>query len=306
MKGSHKLGIILSAVGLVTALVIVVIVITPSPGDEFTNSDPVLNVPVSSPINLNRNQMTQFTVTASDPDNATQSVTLSAVWSGFGQNPFTFGATFNPTTGLFRFRGWVFGPFGVRFQATDNYTTPGTDSEDITINVAPSPVVVNEFRYLGTGVQDIELHNRNATGVSIDGWILSINPTANYTFAGVSIPANSYIVLHWNQSGTDTATHYYTDISTTLTPLIDEGTIVLYSHSNLTVNDIVDGVSWNTGVHTFLNDLVTSGHWPGNTSGEAIDVGSYAAGNSFAYNGAGHDATSWALDATPTFGVVNS
>ena len=277
MKGSHKLGIILSAVGLVTALVIVVVFIPPPPGGEFTNSDPVLNVPASSPINLNTNQIVQFTVTATDPDNATQSVTLSAIWSGIGRNPLTFGATFNPTTGVFRFRAGILGQFGVRFQAADNYTTPGTDFENVLIIVTPAPVVVNEFRYLGAGVQDIELHNRNATSVSIDGWVLSVNPTANYTFTGVSIPANSYIVLHWNQSGTDTATHYYTDISSTLTPLIDEGTVVLYSHSNLTVNDIVDGVSWNTGVHTFINDLVTSGHWPGNTSGEAIDVGSYAA-----------------------------
>ena len=305
MKGSHKIGILVSAVSIVTVLVIVVIVTTPPP---FINSDPVLNVPVSSPINKNTNQMVTFTVTAMDPDEAIgQTVTLSALGGSSGRNPFTFGATFNPSTGVFSFRAVMLGMYSVRFQASDDYTPAGTDFEEVTIIVSPAPVGINEFRYLGLGAQDIELHNINSSSVSIDGWVMSVNPTANYVFPGVTIPGDGYIVLHWNQSGSDTGTDFFTGLSPTLTNLEDEGTLVLYSSNNLTVTDIVDGVSWNsTGAHLLIDDLVTSGHWPSNNLSDAIDISSYSAGYSFAYTGTGENNTSWVLDTTPTFGSDNS
>ncbi len=98
------------------------------------NLPPVLN-PIG-PKTINEGALLQFTITASDPDIPTQTLTFSA-------SNLPLGATFNPTTRVF---SWTptSGQAGVypsvHFEVSDGHLT---DSEDITITVKappPSPV----------------------------------------------------------------------------------------------------------------------------------------------------------------------
>ncbi len=96
-----------------------------------------------------------------------------------------------------------------------------------------SPVVINEvYYYPATGATAwIELFNRTASAVTINGWTLKvsdwINATANnvHTFPALSLPANSYVTIWWNQDGTDTANDKYTSHSNGTTVSKDMSTL---------------------------------------------------------------------------------
>ncbi|HUH05810.1 MAG TPA: hypothetical protein VML75_27665 [Kofleriaceae bacterium] len=110
------------------------------PPDAFVNTAPTLTVPGDKPRAIAVSVQDTFTVTASDPD-VSQTVTLSAGFpsGSTALNPFevTEAPTFTPATGVF---DWTppagsEGTYEVEFTATDDHTTPASDSEILIIIV---------------------------------------------------------------------------------------------------------------------------------------------------------------------------
>jgi hypothetical protein len=269
----------------------------------------VLTVPVSSPVMAKAGQLVMFTVSATDPD-VGQTVTLSAVGGVTDSNPFAaaVGATFSASTGAFSFPTGVIGTFDVQFQAVDNFVPPGADTEAIVFSVAANDVVLNEVRYGAVGQQDVELRNRSVTAAAdVSGWRLCVTATSCYAVpAATSIAASGFLVIHWNQTGTNTATELFTGAG--LTNLGVVGTLVLYNGATLLPRTVMDAVTWNVsgGTHDLIGDGVGANQWPSNDPvADGINVTAYVDGNSLAYSGTGETRTSWTLDTTPSFGAAN-
>jgi hypothetical protein len=102
--------------------------------DAFVNRAPTLTVPGDKPRVIAVSVADMFTVTATDPD-VGQTVTLSATWPNTESDPFADGATFTAATGEFDWTPSAVGTYHVEFTATDDHTTPASDSEILVITV---------------------------------------------------------------------------------------------------------------------------------------------------------------------------
>jgi len=275
--------------------------------DAFINSPPVITVPVSSPQSPTACVLSELTVTASDPDEPGQTVTLSATPGGSFTDPFPSGAAvFTAASGEFDFQTCVLDDFDVTFTATDDHTSPASDSDTIVFNVQPHLVVINEFRTLNVDQQDIELHNDGGDPISIENWELCASLTNCYVFAAITLPADGYLVIHWNQAGTDTATELFTGLGGAFVDLTTDGNLGLFLSSTHDAENAVDGVVYGGGAHTLRPALVSAGQWPPTASIDlTFSTSGYSAGDSVEYDGAGQEVADWVVEETPTFGSAN-
>jgi len=79
---------------------------------------------------------------------------------------------------------------------------------------ASAQVVVNEILVKRSGIsphadQVIEIKNTGASSVSLQGWFYCHQFMYTAIPSGVSVPAGGFLLLHFNQSGTNTATDLY-------------------------------------------------------------------------------------------------
>lgn len=126
-------------------------------------------------------------------------------------------------------------------------------------------VVINEVFAVGSGsgFDFIELKNVGGSSVSLSGYYLCHYP--NYwPIPAVTLSAGALVVVHWDQTGTNTATDLYTGTEPALSQSGDD--IGFYSSANFGMSSaIVDYVEWGTG-----NPNGQSG---GNSHREPVAVG---------------------------------
>ncbi|HEX5869383.1 MAG TPA: lamin tail domain-containing protein, partial [Longimicrobium sp.] len=89
-------------------------------------------------------------------------------------------------------------------------TAPAPLGPNITVSTYASQIVINEVMADPDAVTDangewLEIHNRGAAAVDLQGWTLASNNDASQTIASsVSVPAGGYVVLAKNgNSGTN-------------------------------------------------------------------------------------------------------
>jgi len=82
-----------------------------------------------------------FTVTATDPSDMNVTLTYDGTLGPFA-NPFTAGANFNETTGVFSWNTDAndIGDYSVRFTATNDAVPPLTTHKQVTLRVSSAPI----------------------------------------------------------------------------------------------------------------------------------------------------------------------
>jgi len=168
-----------------------------------------------------------------------------------------------------------------------------TESE--AISSASRNIIINEILYnTATSSAWIELYNASSTSISINNWTLNIatSTTQIYTIPDVSMTANSFVTIYWNQTGLNDANtsdgqgSLYTGLRT---PISTVGGDITLKNAGATIIDYIQycgpskageaaavtASQWTTGdfkpnseynqsiarMGTTGNDYNTSGDW---------------------------------------------
>jgi len=138
-------------------------------GGGNENQPPVLTAPTT--VNGKTNELVQFNVSATDPDN--NPVTLSAT-------NLPSGATFNPTTGLFNWLPSTVGTFTVTFSATDGVATV---TQDVVITIAEQTECRLDDVYARINITEVV---NNGTGNFVSG--IHLGSASNVLASGTWFP----------------------------------------------------------------------------------------------------------------------
>jgi hypothetical protein len=199
-------------------------------------------------------------------------------------------------TRTFDFEAGIVGTFDVRFTVNDG--RGGQDFEDVRLNVAAHPVMLNEVQ---TVPDNIEIINTGTAAADVSGWNVCSPPACFAVPAATTIAAGGFLVIHWNQTGTDTASEKFTGSQ----PALDATPqVVLYVDDNLALSRrIRDFVKWASPPGGRVDQAVFAGQWP--TASSA--TGNPADGQSTARTpGANTEAPAdWVVDPTPSIGSAN-
>lgn len=167
-----------------------------------------------------------------------------------------------------------------------------------------SAIVINEVLYDATGADTgkewIEFFNEDLESINLAGYDLRADIGNSYTFLNFILPAESYVVVHWNAVGTNTSTDLYTgDIGSGNNMGNTTGFVALFKNTST----IIDYVEYGAGGQTWESDAVSEGIW---TTGDFVaDV---AAGSSIGLNADGVDnnlPSDWTQFDIPTPGANN-
>lgn len=124
-------------------------------------------------------------------------------------------------------------------------------------------VVINEVFTNGTaGASFVELKNAGASSANLTGYYLCQYPSYWPFPSGVTIPSGGFLVIHWNATGTNTATNLYTGTGTLADLSPSSGEVGFYSSNGFgSSSDDVDYVEWGNGGHTREAPAVGAGIW---------------------------------------------
>ncbi|MFW6366262.1 MAG: cadherin-like beta sandwich domain-containing protein [Spirochaetota bacterium] len=168
---------------------------------------------------------------------------------------------------------------GADWNVGDDYNTLGS------VNVAPAThIVLNEIHPDKTSSEDI-IEFYVETGGTLDGITVyrgsaSDHLGSGYTFPNVSVTAGSYIVLHVNEDGTDTATEFYAGTASMggITVGGNGEVISVYDAVGESMDMVVFATDTDlTGTcRGRIDDVNTDGGGAGSMwSGDAIDLSEY-------------------------------
>ena len=164
-------------------------------------------------------------------------------------------------------------PTGVpTFTPTFIYTyTPGPTFTPTPIS---NSIVINEVYYdppgNDTGFEWVELYNRSNNSVDISGWQLKLATGDYYTFPeGTIIEAKSWVVVHNNSDGTNSDDEFYTGTEGFGNMSNSANSVVLFSGSEHTLENLVDFIEYGDGGQTWESLAVSKGIW---TEGDFIEL----------------------------------
>lgn len=196
---------------------------------------------------------------------------------------------------------------GVGRWAIDNTGTVGRPND------APpeTSVVINEILIdpLGDdeGSHAIELISVVDKAVDLQNYTICLEGfsigtgTTCYTLPGIDVSTNAFIVIHWNQFGTDSATDLFSGVQPAIDP--GGGSLSLFVHVDDTnTNNLIDFVQWGPFDSPRESDAVGVSIW---SASEQIDVSGAQDGTSIAYRGSGDSVLSYRLDSSPSIGMDN-
>ncbi|MBI4509969.1 MAG: lamin tail domain-containing protein [Deltaproteobacteria bacterium] len=286
-----------------------------APPDAFVNTKPTMGA--VSDRTATAGEQVSIILNANDPD-VGQTLTYSAEWSGaegtrdplgnrgVGATSDKAGGSFDAPTKTFTFDTGLLGVFEVKFTVSDDATTPGTDTKTVKITVNASPVLINEIQ---TGPnQEIELFNKGTEKVSLNGWLLCV-PTGCWPFpASAEIAAGGYVLVHWDQDGTDSVDAFYTGASITLSVATSQEVILVEGTDANLSRDIRDFVKWADDGTSVVDMAVYAGQWPSANVADYADPTGLADGKSLSRvpNGANTESkTDWVVVSTPTLKATN-
>ncbi len=172
-------------------------------------------------------------------------------------------------------------------------------------SISYSQVVINEILYdptgTDTGLEWIELKNIGAGVESLTNYCLYAS-TEHYIFPSFTLNSGSYVVIHWNATGSDDATNLYTGTVGWLNMGNTAGSVAFFNtHSSHTSSTIIDFVEYGDSDNVYDGQAESAGIW---TAGDfASDV---IAGHSLEYDGSGDAGTDWFDQETPTQGADNA
>lgn len=147
-------------------------------------------------------------------------------------------------------------------------TLPPTISPPPPTRTPPPPpegVVVNEILYnpygLDTGKEWIEIFNASNSAQNLTGLFLRLNVSSTpYEFPEFSLPAHSYVLVHTNASGEDSATDLYPP-----NPLANmgntQGSVSFCVGDPPSAGTFADFVQYGGGDQTWENAAVEAGIW---------------------------------------------
>ncbi|ODS33220.1 MAG: PEP-CTERM motif protein [Candidatus Scalindua rubra] len=168
-------------------------------------------------------------------------------------------------------------------------------------------ITINEVLYdaegVDTGKEWIELFNEDTVSINLTGYDLSADVGNFYAFPDFTLPADSFVVVHWNATDTDTSTDLYTGDLLNAAMSNTKGFVALFSSTTHNSSTIIDYVEYGLGGQTWESDAVTAEIW---TAGDFVaDV---MAGSSIGLqiNGLDNNLSSdWAQFDNPTPGSNN-
>lgn len=165
------------------------------------------------------------------------------------------------------------------------------------------PVLISEVIYdPGSGDQLIEILNTSASAVDLGSYWLCVQ-LMYWNFPSTMLAAGGRITVHWDATGTDTASELFT--GTSLPTLAETESIGLYSTNNFgSSNAIEDYLQWGAGGEDRESVANSAGIW---TAGQFIDVSSLNSGESLSFTGLDTDdngPANWCRT-NPTFGSAN-
>ena len=245
-----------------------------------------------------------LTIVASGTDPELDPLTFDATFAGTGLDPFAVGphgatdhagGVWTSATDTFTFEAGKVGTFTVRFSVTDG---PNPVTRDVTIVVTAHPIRLNEVEVVP---DEIELLNTGGSMVNVSGWNLISGGASFQIPNGTMIAAGDFLVVHWNQTGSDGPGERFTGAKA---PLGDTGQVALYADDNFDVSRRMrDFVMWATTASGREAEAVFAGQW---TTTSAL-VGAVADGESAARTpGANTEAPAdWYVETTPTIGAAN-
>ena len=245
-----------------------------------------------------------LTIVASGTDPDSDPLTFDAMGSGTGLDPFAVGpngaadhagGVWTSASHTFTFDAGKIGTFRVRFSASDGSHLV---TRDVTITVAAHPVRLNEVE---VAPDEIELLNTATSTVDVSGWNLVSGSESFEIPAGTTIPADGFLVVHWNLAGSDVPGERFTGPKAPLGPA---GQVALYVDANFTLSRRMrDFVQWATAAGGRVAEAVFAGQWPNATA----VVGAVADGESAARTpGANTEAPAdWYVETVPTIGATN-
>jgi hypothetical protein len=267
---------------------------------------------IATPVNAVAGDVVNVVASALDPDAPPEVLTFTAPYAGTHQDPYqdlgggdTVGGSFGGHT--FTLAAGVLGDFDVDVTVCD--TLPSCDHQVVTIHVDASPVRIDEIIF--QTVEDIELINTSGAAVDVGGWKLEA-PLDGYVLdAGTTIGAHGFLLIHWNQPGTDSATDKFTCNHAggcALATLASTKELALFGADTVLSRDLRDFVKWGTGPFTVVTRAVRAGQWPSANASDDVDTTGLVDGASIARTiGANTEsAADFVIDATPTPGAANT
>lgn len=156
-----------------------------------------------------------------------------------------------------------------------------------------------------TGNERIELKNKGATAQDLTGMCIctaaACGGTAYCFPAGITLPSGSYLVLHVNQTGTNSSTDAYTGPFTDLNNAQDNVALYL-DNTDFTLDDnLVDFVQWGAGNQARASVAESAAVW---TAAEFITT--VAEGHSIeAKDWKAYRPQDWFNQWTPSLGAAN-
>ncbi|MBN1296199.1 lamin tail domain-containing protein, partial [bacterium] len=110
-----------------------------------------------------------------------------------------------------------------------------------------------------TGLEYIELYNAGFVPVVLTGYDLKPDDSGYFTFPEFTLFPDSYVVVHVNATGTNTATDLYTGPGTNMGNTA--GFIALFNSATHSAGTLIDYIAYGAGGQTWESAAVDAGIW---------------------------------------------
>ncbi len=157
-------------------------------------------------------------------------------------------------------------------------------------NAQRTGIIINEALYdpegVDTGLEWIEIVNTSIYSVNLQDYDLRCGSGGFYTFGDFLLTSGSYVVVHNNAEGEDTATDLYTGPTSNMGNTHDS--IVLFNSTTHSTGTIVDFVQYGAGGESWESTAVGAGIW---TEGDYVPDVTEGSSIGLCPNGADNDSS---------------
>lgn len=187
----------------------------------------------------------------------------------------------------------VFGLLSIASFATNAYfsdqvTATGNQFSAGTLPIPEARVVINEVYYdptgTDTGKEWIEIYNAGGQSINLLSYQMAAS-SSNYTFPNITLNSYGFIIIHWNTTGTDSASDLYTGIGFNNMGNTN-GSVALFSSTIKNSSTIIDYLEYGSAGQTWEPAAVSASIW---TVGTYISISAIPEGHSLERNPAGLD-----------------
>lgn len=172
--------------------------------------------------------------------------------------------------------------FSDQVTATNNQFSAGT------WHIPEARVVINEVynNPIGTdtGKEWIEIYNAGGQSINLASYQLAAS-SSNYTFPNITLNPQGFVIIHWNTTGTDSASDLYTGIGFNNIGNTN-GSVALFSSTVKNSSTIIDYLEYGSAGQAWEPAAVSASIW---TVGTYISISAIPEGHSLERNPAGLD-----------------